>query len=969
MELLRFCLVVLQVFVYTYTYDIQNKTGDDIFTSGIEINGCSVNHLELNLRRKLATFVEEGKKLIFIHISFADHDTPIPEGYKGNVYKLMDWVRTYGRHGRSLLFLRPQFEHLSLTTLSYETARMIITLTQTPNRCLSDQNVSTIEKNLRRLLVLDSKMSEKEDGIVESEYICNNHVHNVDSRVDFRYVCCHDHERTMEHLHCEEMQNDFWMDLLFLCVFFIKIVVIMYSPFLIPESLYRRKYAENDYEHILLKPIEIKIKKVTEDKKSSNSLHRTVDIANVKRMKKFFTLIKDAPIDKVIKLSLNKIVIKVRHDRLVPSNYVPVGILPIFYTMLMKCHIRKTPSFARCCRGSVFGRGFVGAEKTNVTIDDKDTEQSNDKIFENDALKMEVNNNSRHPWYKCLRQFLRFLLLLTMSIPWIFRMYFFFHYEQSEAIDQRKAADIRNLTLPSFEWNLTYTLTPIHNMFLICYTIIVLDALVFGLVSSKIKKKLQFLMRKCLRDMHEMSRSKAFEWCTIVLLVPCEICGIFGFIVAGLYLVLALPIVVIVLAFYCLPTVSLTLRLLAHFFIYMTPMSGTCCGRELFITFKKKCNVIFTMFHLNMISDSIICFQRPESISFKNRFLQIFVLLACLLTVFSFVLLTMETLIFFIEMILYTVIGIIMNATAMLKYISLIFMLGLYARDCFKGVTDKYLEFNKTINSLIVDMNRVKVEAIASASVDEQRNTAFQIRSDRDDNIEDEQDKDVSNIRLVCKDGIPKWCVRRLILFLDRHDEPYLTEKFFFSTCYMDTIGVPGPLIQNMMHALWRFLCICAFLMFVVLIVLAFGDEYNISGTNQMLATLAGGFLPWVFSNILFKPRDPVALDVNNLSFKSNFKAKIEEYIQNWDIGDIELEGTSKINETTKEPRSHIARLSDSEHNTVISKVESGHEGFPELLSNSSSMLLSDYSGVLEGNDDCDVDLIVLDKNSNRYNV
>jgi DNA-directed RNA polymerase subunit N (RpoN/RPB10) len=155
---------------------------------------------------------------------------------------------------------------------------------------------------------------------------------------------------------------------------------------------------------------------------------------------------------------------------------------------------------------------------------------------------------------------------------------------------------------------------------------------------------------------------------------------------------------------------------------------------------------------------------------------------------------------------------------------------------------------------------------VSIASVDEQRNTAFQIRSDRDDNIEDEQDKDVSNIRLVCKDGIPKWCVRRLILFLDRHDEPYLTkirdiyfsiavafiiipitvykiismkninvsivsntnenngipkwcvrrlilfldrhdepyltEKFFFSTCYMDTIGVPGPLIQNMMHAL-----------------------------------------------------------------------------------------------------------------------------------------------------------------------
>jgi hypothetical protein len=53
-----------------------------------------------------------------------------------------------------------------------------------------------------------------------------------------------------------------------------------------------------------------------------------------------------------------------------------------------------------------------------------------------------------------------------------------------------------------------------------------------------------------------------------------------------------------------------------------------------------------------------------------------------------------------------------------------------------------------------------------------------------------------------------------------------------------------------------------------------------------------------------------------------------------------------------KNPPARVAstRLSDSEHNTVISKVESGHEGFPELLSNSSSMLLSDYSGVLEGN-------------------
>jgi predicted membrane channel-forming protein YqfA (hemolysin III family) len=80
----------------------------------------------------------------------------------------------------------------------------------------------------------------------------------------------------------------------------------------------------------------------------------------------------------------------------------------------------------------------------------------------------------------------------------------------------------------------------------------------------------------------------------------------------------------------------------------------------------------------------------------------------------------------------------------------------------------------------------------------------------------------------------------------------------------MDTVGVPGPLIYNIVRATWRFLCICLFLLFVVLIVLAFGDNYKISGTNQMLATLAGGFLPWVFRNILFKSKDALSLDTKN---------------------------------------------------------------------------------------------------------
>jgi hypothetical protein len=278
----------------------------------------------------------------------------------------------------------------------------------------------------------------------------------------------------------------------------------------------------------------------------------------------------------------------------------------------------------------------------------------------------------------------------------------------------------------------------------------------------------------------------------------------------------------------------------------------------------------------------------------------------------------METMIFFIEIFIYSIIGIITNASAMLKYISLVFMLGLYARDCFKGVSEKYLEYNKSMNRLIVDMAREKVEVIASS--DEQKNTAFQIGTDSLEAIE----KDTDNVKLIVKEGIPKWNVRRLILFLDEKDKPYLTDKFFTTTCYMDTVGVPGPLIYNIVRATWRFLCICLFLLFVVLIVLAFGDNYKISGTNQMLATLAGGFLPWVFRNILFKSKDALSLDTKNLSFKSNLKRKIEEYEQNWNINDISI--TENNNEHQQglthhqyivSEREEIPRIDDKSAETI----------------------------------------------------
>jgi hypothetical protein len=59
-------------------------------------------------------------------------------------------------------------------------------------------------------------------------------------------------------------------------------------------------------------------------------------------------------------------------------------------------------------------------------------------------------------------------------------------------------------------------------------------------------------------------------------------------------------------------------------------------------------------------------------------------------------LMAMECILFLGEVLMYTVIGIIINASNTLKYLSLVFLLGFYARDCFSTVTTEYLTFNKT---------------------------------------------------------------------------------------------------------------------------------------------------------------------------------------------------------------------------------------------------------------------------------
>ena len=104
-------------------------------------------------------------------------------------------------------------------------------------------------------------------------------------------------------------------------------------------------------------------------------------------------------------------------------------------------------------------------------------------------------------------------------------------------------------------------------------------------------------------------------------------------------------------------------------------------------------------------------------------------------------------------------------------------------------------------------------------------------------------------------------------------------------TCEIQVPGTPGPVYLSMVKATGKFCVIMLFILFVFMVVLSFGDVYKMSGTNQMLATMAGGFMPFIFSSLL-KPATP-DVELGSLSFKSKLEEVIINFWQVWPMYDF----------------------------------------------------------------------------------
>lgn len=818
-------------------------------------------------RNELILFLADGAKMVELTVTIRNQSEQYMDPDETTLYEHKRWVRTTGKHGLSLLMLDPNYDTQSFDLLKIGVEKMKVVLTENPPNCLYNLSVDQRMHVMREIMLNDFKsLSEHRSGSLSNrQHICNRKIREHNGVASFVYDCCM--LGPDEVIICIEQMWDVWISLLQACIFFVKMMVFFYCPYLVPKMWYTTKFTGTEFVHKLPKPYYLRVIVGNESDVNSVKYKQKLNFSYTEKWPRFNKLLSTVPRNTVCILKITTARLLVAGRRILPQNYVPIGIFRSFYDNIMRCHIRKSQPLATCCATSIFGTTWQ------------------------DTCRFKAAT-----WYKVCRIFSQVLLFSAIVSPWIIRVVMYYLYEHDDAKRRNEAAAKKHLSV-AYEGNTLQYLSPLHVLFIIVYVIYILDAVCFGFIGKEVRNVFKRVLRVTFIDMRDTSHVSACSWIIAVLVWPFHTFGVCGFVAILFYLPLMLPILAIYIAFHFLPTINITIRLLLNLFIIPFP------GLKGIVPYKLK--TIFNKFQneMNLSSASHWHVAPAQNVEHKRKHfcMQIAMLVMCLLTFYSITVFVMEVIGFIVEVAVFTTMGAIVNAGTTLQYVTLVFLLLLYMRSCYNGVYTKYMNFHKKVLKQIIDNCDEDLDVVARKTSAEQDNTAFRVTSlSGDDELVNEQPEQ----NLDFNKHTPRWQLSSVLLFLDKEDAGYSPAKFFHEMNTINYAGCPGPVHRSYLQATKQFSVIVIFLLFVFMVVMAFSDVYQVSSTNQMLATLAGGFLPWMLRNVLFTPVDPLALDTARVSFKYLFFEMMDKYRQKWRVFDITADEIKM--ESSENPRSSL---------------------------------------------------------------
>ena len=837
--LLAFCLATVQcqIGVTNESYTVLTIDNDTE-----TIPKCVLKLEHSSIKADVIRFAEDGMRLIKYNFNVKEDNGPFSNGKINDtmLVKPYDMVLATEGSGKALLMLKPYFQPMSLYTLGYGVTEMDVDLVQNPGNCLENVTAIALERELKLMVLRNFGNMTSHD--LSGKEVCNQNIRVTDPDTGtIKYSCCK--LDIDNHLICNDLTENVWIYLLFTIITILQVVFVLYSPNFVP--LGGRMGAKFiDYIYKPQVPLQLNVVTVDSNKVISDEQFVTTRQFSFIQLTNLKEQLRSLHPGILHTLFIKEVYLSVRASKIVPDGYTPVSFLKFIRNFFVRCNMKKDlPALKDCCNANIF--------KTCGCI--------------------EVS------WVNFLTLLMRGVLAFLVISPWLVRMWFYYTFEESDHKVLTGQLEKHSLH-QSYTGSLIMYLTPGHSLFIFIYVIIIINVTVYVFLPPVAKRKLKYTIQMSLKAMNKTQKFKSFVLFIAHLLYPLEEFGIVGLLILPLWLV-TLPFGMFILGYLIFPIINLTVRLFINFIYYAVKFIKP----EFYKTFSFSNGILGLLCtRLRRWTDDIIIVDKFEARSRRNMMTHVISLAICMVTIFVLLVLVVECIAFYVECAIYIIIGIILNSKDVMKYLSLLVLIVWYAIDCFSAVSSRYRSFGKTINNEIQEKVGDAVKVVAMCAKKDQKEQAFTVTETT--TIDDDRMTIVAGA-----EGYLKWDAKRLLLFLDTDDIPYIPKDFLFKASKLGHVGCPGPVYMLYLKALVELIWITLFLGFVMLVILAFGEANNISGANQTLAALASGFLPFVFRKFLVKSHSGPALDKSNITWQTTLSEAIQTYTKRWTFTDFEI--------------------------------------------------------------------------------
>lgn len=291
--------------------------------------------------------------------------------------------------------------------------------------------------------------------------------------------------------------------------------------------------------------------------------------------------------------------------------------------------------------------------------------------------------------------------------------------------------------------------------------------------------------------------------------------------------------------------------------------------------------------------------------------LQFFIGLMCIVFMYCILIIYAECCGFMVEAFIMTLMGAVVNAGTAANYIMVGFWAITYCITCYNDCYKRYLALNQKVFEYIKNKLGERIKYLTTLREDKQRYTGFkyfsradlegEVRVEIDNEFESENEvnavlgrspvRQTSQVFNTYEDSIEyingklHWKINHLVLFVDKKDVPRIPRELYDQICHIEAPGCPGPVYRGLLKATQKLLYMILFLVFVAIVVISFGNLYNVSATNQLLVTLAGGFVPFVIRFVLTP--NQTSADLNTYTFEGKVHDILKNFSQIWPVHDL----------------------------------------------------------------------------------